>query len=112
MATTFPQLSLDSLTPVPLPSSHPSPENPTTSPTSSPVEPLISRQEHFVLLEDLTGGLHNLYVLDLKMGTRQYGINATAAKKKSQRKKCDQICGMQVLGNFRTFPAEPDKECC
>ncbi len=75
-----------------------------------PEEPPISRQEHFILLEDLTGRLKRSCVLDLKMGTRQYGIDATAAKKKSQRKKCDKttsrslgvrICGMQVRNEVK-----------
>ena len=68
-------------------------------------DPYVTRQNHFILMEDLTGRLKSSCVLDLKMGTRQYGMDATLAKKKSQRKKCDRttsrtlgvrVCGMQV----------------
>lgn len=76
-----------------------------TIPEHSETDSTVTRQNHFILMEDLTGRLKHPCVMDLKMGGRQYGMDATPAKKKSQRKKCDRttsrslgvrVCGMQV----------------
>ncbi|MCJ1435185.1 hypothetical protein MMC27_004557 [Xylographa pallens] len=76
-----------------------------------PTNPLQARLQstervrHFLLLEDLTAAMLNPCVLDLKMGTRQYGIEASKKKVLSQQQKCKtttsqrlgvRLCGMQV----------------
>lgn len=84
----------------PLPATDETPTNPNEA-QQQPDE----RVQHFLLLEDLTAGMSKPCVLDLKMGTRQYGIEADDKKQRSQRRKCQmttsrelgvRVCGMQI----------------
>jgi inositol-hexakisphosphate kinase len=88
-----------------VPSSTGAPLSEEPSNPDSALQQSDERVQHFILLEDLTAGMSRPCVLDLKMGTRQYGIEADEKKQRSQRRKCQmttsrelgvRVCGMQI----------------
>lgn len=91
-----------SIPPNPIQSDEHRPVNPKQAQTYKPGQEVV----FFLVLEDLTAGMGRPCVLDLKMGTRQYGVDANPKKRESQRCKCQsttshdlgvRICGMQTF---------------
>jgi inositol-hexakisphosphate 5-kinase len=93
-------------------------QHPPLNPKEAQIQNPDQRVVYFLLLEDLTAGMGRPCVLDLKMGTRQYGIEANRKKMESQRRKCKtttsqqlgvRICGMQTYNVKKKKPAYEDK---
>ena len=84
------------------------PSNPKDAQSSNSGDRVV----YFILMEDLTSGMGRPCVLDLKMGTRQFGVEATKKKMESQRRKCktttSQVLGVRICG-MQTFDAKTGK---
>lgn len=71
---------------------------------------ILGDVQEFIIIEDLSNSLSEPNIIDLKMGTRQYGLKANDDKKLSQQRKCKystslslgvRLCGLQIIHNNR-----------
>jgi inositol-hexakisphosphate kinase len=104
-------VGIDELAPDHLPSN---PKDAKSATATAPNEKVV----YFLLLENLTYGMGRPCVLDLKMGTRQYGVEADKKKIESQRRKCKtttsqqlgvRVCGMQTFNSKTQKASYEDK---
>ncbi|KAG5898275.1 hypothetical protein JTB14_008619 [Gonioctena quinquepunctata] len=77
-----------------------------------------TNKQYYIMLENITSKYDRPCILDLKMGTRQHGDDASADKRRKQMAKCAastsaslgvRLCGMQVYDAERDVYHKRDK---